>query len=130
MRLIGTGEDAGRHRGSLQAGTDAGSTYTSGPRVTGFVSAQHEDSSGKLWRRMRSKELGEAGDQEMRPCKEAGEGQNTWTNGWPRTAMGPSWGCAAPACPSLGGRRQDWGTLPCLVLRWSSANTGGKWGGI
>lgn len=66
MRLIGTGEDAGRHRGSLQAGTDAGSAYTSGPRVTGFVSAQHEDSSGKLWRRMRSKELGEAGDQERK----------------------------------------------------------------
>lgn len=57
MQLMGAGADAGRHRGSLQAGRDARSHRPQGVLSLASCLSSMKGMGGKLWRRMRKKDL-------------------------------------------------------------------------
>lgn len=54
---MGAGEDAGRHLGSLQAGTDIHSAYTSRHFVMDFMSGQHEERRGETGEKEEEKRM-------------------------------------------------------------------------
>lgn len=111
MRLMGAGKDlAGSEEACRRAQLPA--MHMPLDIVTGSVSGQYEERGRELCGRMRKKDLG--GGLETRKYDLLGKPEKARIHDkWMVSqSNGPSLGCAAPACPSPGGKQREPGHLP------------------
>ena len=111
MRLRGTGESAGRHQGSLQAGTNTLSAHALGIASLALCLGGMKGLVGN-WRKTRKRELGRwletrKGDLVRKLEKARIYGQTTVSH-----SDRPSLVCATPACPFTWSKAERTVTLP------------------